>query len=58
MAATKCIKTYRHGQDVQLFFRPNVRMGKKFDCDFDHGTIVGARQGGLSISENADLLEF
>ena len=25
---------------------------------FDHGMIVGARQGGLSISETADLLDF
>ena len=24
----------------------------------DHGMIVGARQGGLSISETADLLGF
>ena len=56
MAAAQCIKACRHGQEVQLFFRPNVRMGKK--SDFDHGMIVGARQGGLSISETADLLGF
>ena len=59
MAATKGIKACRCGQEVQLFFRPNVRMGKKCDrSDFDHGMIVGARQGGLSISETADLLGF
>ena len=52
-------KACRRGQEVQLFFRPNVRMGKKCDLsDFDHGMIVGARQGGLSISETADLLGF
>ena len=32
-------------------------MGKNYDLsDFDHGMIVGARQGGLNISEAADLL--
>ena len=55
MAATKCIKAFRRGQEVQLFFRPNVRTGKKFDLrDFVHGMIVGARQGGLDISETAE----
>ena len=50
MAATKCMKAFRSGQEVQLFFRPNVRMGEKRDvCDFDHGIIVGARQGGLKL---------
>ena len=40
-----------------MFFRPNVRMGKKCDLsDFDRNMIVGARQGGLCISEAADLL--
>ena len=38
--------------EVLLFFRPNVRMGKKCDLsDFDRGMIVGIRQGGLNISE-------
>ena len=47
VAATKCIQACRHGQEVQLFFRPNVGMGKKCDLsDFDSGMIVGARQGG------------
>ena len=46
----------RHGQEVQLFFRPNVRMGNKNDLsDFDHGMIVGVRQGGLNISETTDF---
>ena len=46
-----------HGQEVQLFFRANVRMGKKCDLsDFDHGMIVGATQGGLNISETDDLM--
>ena len=47
MTATKCIKTCRHGQEVQLFFRPNVRMGKECDpCDFDHGMIISASKDG------------
>ena len=34
-------------------------MRKKCDpSDFDHGRIIGAGQGGLSSSENADLLGF
>ena len=37
----------------------DVRMGKKCDLrDWDRGMIVGARQGGLSLSETADLLGF
>ena len=59
MAATKYIKACRHGQEVQLFFRPNIRMMKKCDLSgFDRGMIVGVRQGGLSILETADLLGF
>ena len=39
-----------------MFFTPNVRMVKNCDLSyFEHGMIVGARQGGLSISETADL---
>ena len=37
----------------------NVRMGKKCNLsDFDSGMIVGARQGGLSVSVTTDLLYF
>ena len=57
MAATKCIKACRRGQEVRLFFRPNVGTRKRCDrSDFDRGTIVGARRGGLSISGTAHLL--
>ena len=49
----------RHGQEVQLFFRPNVRMGKKCDpSDLYYRMNVGARRGGLSILETADILGF
>lgn len=35
------------------------RIGKKGNLgDFVHGIVVGARQTGLSISENADVLGF
>ena len=45
-----------HFTEIQLFFRPNVRLGKKCDLSgFNCGMIVGARQGELSISETADL---
>ena len=40
-------------------FTSTIRMGKKCDSSyFDHGMIVGARQGSLSISGTADLLGF
>ena len=52
-------KACRPGPDIQLFFRPNIRIGKKCDLsDFDRGMIVVAWQGGLSISETADPLGF
>ncbi|KAJ8244997.1 hypothetical protein COCON_G00236540 [Conger conger] len=36
-----------------------IRMGKRLNLsDFDCGMIVAGRQGGLSISETADLLGF
>ena len=55
----KGIKACIHGQEVQLVFKPNVRTGKKCDLsDFDSGMIVGARQGGLSISEATNLGVF
>ena len=57
VAATKAC-SHKH-QEVPLFFRPNVRMGKKCDrSDFDCGMIVGARQGGFSVPETAALLGF
>ena len=57
VAATKCMKACRHGQEVQLPFRPNVRMEKECDLrDFDRGLIIGARQGDFSNSETADLM--
>ena len=59
MAATKCINASKHFQEFQLFFRTNFRIRKKFDpSDFDRGMIAGARRGGLSISETADLVGF
>ena len=53
VVVTKCIQACRYSQEVQLFFRPNVRMGKTFQVIL---MIVGARQGGLSLSLTADLL--
>ena len=50
------MKACRHSQEIQLFLIPNVIMEKK--CDFDHEMIADARQGGLSISETADLQGF
>ena len=40
-----------------LNFRSNFRIGNKCDrSGFDCAMVVGARQGGLSFSEAADLL--
>ncbi|XP_072912074.1 uncharacterized protein [Hemitrygon akajei] len=40
-------------------FSPNIRMGRNCDLSaFDRGIIVGARRGGLSITETADRLGF
>ena len=50
--AIKCIKTMHTLSKGSAVFRPNVRMGKNCDLsDFHRGMIVGARKGGLSISE-------
>ena len=50
-------------QQLNAFFRPNVRMEKTFFFTLPLpylfcGMVVGARQGGLNISETTDLLEF
>ena len=48
MAATKFIKACGHGQEFQLFLRPNVRMREKCDLGcFDSRTIFGAILGVL-----------
>ena len=62
MAATKCIKACGRGQEVHLFFTPNVRMRNKCDLrDFDRGLFVGGRllisldfhkQRSLEFAEN------
>ena len=47
------------GQQLQAMFTSTIRIEKKCDvCDFAHGMIVGARQGGLSVSITADLLKL
>ena len=52
---------------MQMWLRSSVVSQTKFQSgeemwcvksDVDHGMIVGARRGGLSISETADLLRF
>ena len=46
----------RCDQQIQLFFRPEWRINVTLTVDC--GMIVGSRQGGLSISETADLMGF
>ena len=59
MRVTECIKAHRCGHEVELLFRPSSRMRGKCDLsDFDCGTIVVARQGGLSVSDTAALQGF
>ena len=51
----KSMQTWSKGSAV---FQTSVTIGEKCDLlDFDHGVIIGARQGGLNISETADLLK-
>ena len=54
------LNALKHAEVVKRFFRQNEwEGGNVIDLsDFDRGTSVGARQGGLSISETADLLGF
>ncbi len=59
MAATRCIKASRCGEDDLLKFKPSIRMGKKRDLsDFELGMVFGDRRAGLSVSKTADLLGF
>ncbi len=59
MATTQCIQASRCREDDLLKFKPNIRMGKKWDLsDFERGMVVGARRAGLNISKTADLLRF
>ena len=53
------LNAYKHADVIKRFSWFSARMQKKCDrSDFDCGMIVGARQGGLSISETADRLVF
>ena len=52
------LKACRRGQEVLLFFRPNVKIGKKWNSsDFECGIIVGARQV-VWVSQTTGLLVF
>ena len=55
MAATKGIKSCRHVKRLAAVLT-KCQNGEEMSSDFDYGMIVGARQGGLSFSETADLL--
>lgn len=48
------IKVCRHGQEVQLLLKQNITKGNKCEPkDCECGMTVGARLGGLSISQTA-----
>lgn len=54
MAAVRCIKACKHGQDELGKCKMSIRM--VIVHDFRHCIVVGARQAGLSMLEAADIL--
>ena len=45
VAATKCMKACKHGEEANLLLRSNIRMRKQFDLSvIDCGMIVGEKQ--------------
>ena len=54
VAAAQRIKSRRYGSGASVY----VHINRQNVSDFDRGMIIGARQGGLSISETADLQGF